>query len=160
VAVDLVALLSLDPKRVELEWFIGRCLFEGGIWESPRTSDGINGIERVLERGPDVLRAHGKIWEIDQSIHAFWLEIERAGTSDRFVWRLYYDVIASSERRARDAPSNHDRPEDIEWRARLEGDATVQDSVLAIVPGSTEVSVRELPAREPSEPRRSRRPRT
>jgi hypothetical protein len=128
---DLSALIPLEPGSAALEWFIGTCLFEAGVWASPRTSDGVNAIERVLERGLDVLRGCGTIWEIDQSLHAFWLEIERTG--DRFAWRLYYDVIASSERRARNAMSNHDRPEDLEWRATLAGEATVEGNALTLV---------------------------
>jgi hypothetical protein len=127
-------LVPLEPGSLALEWFIGTCLFEAGVWESPRTSDGIVAIERVGEQGPEALRARGQIWEIDQSLHAFWLEIERAG--DRFAWRLYYDVIASSERRAWDALSSHERAEDIEWRAAIAGEATIEGDALVFVPGS------------------------
>jgi len=132
--IDLDALLTLAPGSLALEWFIGTCLFEGGVWTSPRTSDGVLEIERVGEQEPEGLRARGKIWQIDQSLHGFWLEIERA--ADRFEWRIYYDVIASSERRAWGALSSHERAEDIEWRVTLAGEATVGGNALVVVPGS------------------------
>jgi hypothetical protein len=45
-----------------------------------------------------------------------------------------------SPRRARTAIYNHERAEAIEWRARLEGEATVIEGVLTVVAGSTQVS--------------------
>jgi hypothetical protein len=145
VAADLLALISVEPGRTDaLDWFIGSCLCEGGIWESPRTSDGINAIERVLERGPDTLRVAGRIWEINQSLHTFWLELHRNDGSERFGWALYFDVIQTSERRARNALSNHEDAEEIEWRVKLVGEATVQDDKLTLVPGSTRPEVRDF----------------
>src|SRR5262249_3747762 len=43
----------------------GRCLTEGGIWDHWRASDGLHGIDRLIERTPDVLRLIRRIWEID-----------------------------------------------------------------------------------------------
>jgi hypothetical protein len=81
---DLLALFSVEPAHTQaLDWFIGSCLCEAEIWASPRTSDGINGIERVLERGPDALRVTGRIWEINQGLHEFWLELQRDGAENR-----------------------------------------------------------------------------
>jgi hypothetical protein len=160
-AADLLALISVEPGRTDaLDWFIGSCLCEGGIWESPRTSDGINAIERVLERGPAALRVAGRIWEIDQSLHTFWLELKRNDGSDRFAWSLYFDVIETSARRARNALSSHEDAEEIEWRAKLMGQATAQNDKLTIVPGSTRAEVRDVAEPDVSaqdEWRRSRR---
>ena len=140
---DLLALISVEPGRTAaLDCFIGSCLSEGGVWEHPRTSDGIHAIERVLERGRDALRVAGRIWEIvDQSLHAFWLELRRDDAPDRFAWVLYFDLIETSARRARNALSNHDDAEEIEWRAKLMGQATVEDGKLTIVPGSIRAEV-------------------
>jgi hypothetical protein len=63
VRATLLALISVEPGFTDaLDWFIGSCLCEGGIWDDPRASDGV-AIERVLERGPDTLRVAGGIWE-------------------------------------------------------------------------------------------------
>jgi hypothetical protein len=142
-----------------LDWFIGSCLCDGCVWDSPRTSDGISGIERVLERGPDTLRVSGRIWEIDQTLHEFWVELQPDGESDRFAWFLFFDVAEDSARRARTALSSHDRAEDISWSATLAGEATVQDGALTIVPGSTRVLLRDMPEREQSANQKRRRPR-
>ena len=160
VPIDLAELLSLEPGRTDaLDWFVGSCLCDGGLWNSPRTSDGIQGIERVFERAPDGLRVCGRIYEIAQTLHTFWLELKRDASGDRVAWLLYFDVAETSARRARNALEDHDRPEDIEWRAKLAGEATVQDGVLTIVPGSTRVLVRDMPEPEPSKEERRRRAR-
>ena len=99
MAADVLALISVELGRTDaLDWYIGSCLCEGGIWEHPRTSDGISAI-RVLERGPDTLRVAGHIGEINQSLHTFWLELKRNDVTDRFAWVLYFDVIETSARR-------------------------------------------------------------
>lgn len=166
--VNLLALISVELGHTDaLDWFLASCLCEGGIWDRPRTSDGISAI-RVLERGPDTLRVAGHIWEINQSLHAFRLELERTDLADRFGWVLHFDVIETSARRARDALSNHQSAAEIEWRAKLEGDAIVIDDTLTIVAGSTRVLVQDIPQLEPVEQqlhrrgrraRRQRRPR-
>ena len=83
-------------------------LHEAGVWDSPRVSDGII-YTRMVKAG-----VCGRLYEIDQTLHAFWLEREGP------TWRLYYDVIASSPRRARNAIDEHDDPTEIEWRFVLE----------------------------------------
>jgi hypothetical protein len=140
VAADLQSLLPLEPVDA-LDWFVGSCLADAGLWESPRTSDGISNIDRVIERTPDALRVCGRIWNIAQTIHTFWLEIAR--DNDRFCWFLYFD-IAESSRRARNAVDNQAVPDEIEWVARIAGEATVEADALAIVPGSTRVLVRDM----------------
>jgi hypothetical protein len=140
--IDLTAMFPPEPGRSDaLGWFIGSCLCAGGVWESPRTSDGIQGIDRVFERAPDVLRVRGRIFEIDQALHAFWLELARHASGDRVAWSLYFDVAEASPRRARNALDRSDRPDDIEWRAKVTGEATVEGGVLTIVTGSTRVLV-------------------
>lgn len=147
--MDLAALVSVDPVRAQaLDWFIGSCLSEGGIWESPRTSDGLHAIVRVLERGPDALRVCGRVYQIDQTIHAFWLELHRDGVEDRFSWFLCFDIAEPSARRTKNALDNHDRFEEIEWRVKLAGEAVVDDGSLTILPGSTRVLVRDMPTPE------------
>lgn len=143
VAADLLTLISVELGRTDaLDWFIGGCLCEGGIWDHPRTSDGISAI-RVFQRESDALRVAGHIWEIDQNLHLFWLELERGAVPDRFAWVLYFDAIVTSARRARNTLSDHEAPEEIEWRAKLAGEATVQDDKLTIVSGLTRVEVRD-----------------
>jgi hypothetical protein len=71
------------------------------------------------------------------------LELKRDGSGDRFAWSLYFDVIETSARRARNAHESHDNAEDLEWRAKVVGEAAVQDDKLMIIPGSTRVEVRE-----------------
>jgi hypothetical protein len=140
VAADLETLLPLEPVDA-LDWFVGSCLADGGLWESPRTSDGISNIDRVIERTPDALRVCGRIWNIAQTVHTFWLEIAR--DHDRFCWFLYFDIAESSSRRGRNAIDNHAVPDDIEWVAQIAGEAIVESDALAIVPGSTRVLVRD-----------------
>jgi hypothetical protein len=141
----LPELFSREPWRTDaLDLFVGRCLTSAGIWEHPRTSDGITSIERVFERGCGGIGICARIWEIDdQSLHQFWLEIRREADSDHIAWSLYFDVIESSRRRALDAVHNHDSADSIEWRAKLAGRATVVDGVLTIVPGSTHVTMQD-----------------
>jgi hypothetical protein len=157
--VDLPELFSRDPWGTDaLDLFVGRCLTSGGIWSDPRTSDGIPSIVRVLERGSEGLGVCARIYEIDdQSLHTFWLEIKRDAVNARIAWFLYFDVIETSKRRAENAVNSHDQPEDIEWRAKVSGEATAQDGVLMPVPGSTRVVVQDTPAVEPPEKDRRRR---
>jgi hypothetical protein len=146
VAASLEVLLPFEPGRTDvLDWFIGSCLSAGGLWDSPRTSDGIDAVHRVFERAPDVVRVCGRIWHIAQTLHTFWLEVVRDSEQDRFGWFLYFDVAETSARRARNALDNHEIPDDIEWHSKLAGEAGVQDDALVIIPGSTRVLVRDMP---------------
>lgn len=156
---ELPELFSRDPWRTDaLDLFVGRCLTSGGVWMHPRTSDGIPNIDRVLERGPDGIGVCARIYEIaDQSLHTFWLEIKRDAATEQILWWLYFDVIETSKRRAQNAVWNHDRAEDINWRATLSGEATVKEGVLMIVASSTQVSLQEMPDHEPSKHQRHRR---
>ncbi len=133
----LPQLFSLDPLHTEaLDLFVSTCLASGGVWNRPRKSDGISSIDRVFECGPEGIGVCARIYEVDdQSLHTFWLEIHR--DVDGIRWSLSFDVIETSPRRAYNAVHNHDRAEDIEWQARLTGDAIVVDGVLLIVEEST-----------------------
>ena len=43
------------------------------------------------------------------------------------------------------AVQDHDRAEDVAWRATLSGEAMVVDGALFVVDGSTQASVRDTP---------------
>jgi hypothetical protein len=146
LVVDLEALISLAPGQTDaLDRFVSTCLADAGLWESPRTSDGVSEIVRVVETSRDRLRVCGRIWSIDQVRHTFWLELQREAAGDEMTWFLYFDVAESSPRRTRNALDDHDRPEDIHWFATLAGEATILDSVLLPVPGSTRLIVHDTP---------------
>lgn len=150
VDLDAWISLALAPGETDaLDDFVSTCLHDGGVWDSPRTSDGIQDIERVLERSPECLRLCGRIWSIDQRLHTFWLEIQRAQEDGPVTWCLCFDVEASSPRRARNAVHDHDRPEDIDWAAVLAGEAAIRDDKLLPVPGATRSLGPDAPAHEP-----------
>jgi hypothetical protein len=88
-------------------------------------------------------------------LYTFRLEIGR--DVERITWSLYFDVIETSRRRAFNAVHNHDRPEDIEWRARLTGEAIVVDGALLVVEESTLASVLDVPKAPPPAAHRDRR---
>jgi hypothetical protein len=138
---------------------VGSCLTEAGVWDHPRTSDGINGFGAVFEHAPDRLCLWGRIWNIHgQTLHMFWLEVMREGQGDQFSWFLYFDTPEDSGRRRPRAFDRHDAAEEIEWRARIVGEAIVHGDKLAIVPGSTRVLLRDLPELGPvKQDRRQRR---
>lgn len=129
VALDLQTLIPLDPPHGAIEAFVSTAMFEGAVWPSPRTSDGIS-VVRALERTSEQLRLRGFIFEADQTDHYFWLELHTRG--DRVRWSLFYDVIATSPRRARNAFDMAGRPEDIAWQVRLTGEAEARDGALAV----------------------------
>ena len=142
---DLEALISLVPGQTDaLDRFVSTCLADAGVWASPRTSDGVQNIDRVLDRSPERLQICGRIWSIDQVLHTFWLELQREAADGQMTWALYFDVAASSPRRARNAVHDHDRPEDIHWVATLAGEAAIRDGMLLPVPGSTRLVGRDI----------------
>jgi hypothetical protein len=47
-------------------------------------------------------------------LHSFWLDVERAPDAS-VNWTLYFDPIAASERRARNAIDAIDDPGEVEW---------------------------------------------
>jgi hypothetical protein len=106
-----------------LESFIAARLHAAGVWSSPRLSDGIASV-RVIERGPDLLRVCGEIWEIDQTRHSFCLDVSRdRGTEDKATWMLFFDIDTTgmSPRRARHALDLLQEPREMPWRITITG---------------------------------------
>jgi hypothetical protein len=108
-----------EISNSQLESFLGDRLHEAGVWESPRSSDGISAL-REIERTSVRARLCGQIWEIvEQSLHAFWLDVERS--ADDVRWTLYFGAIVDSPRRARNAAYALSDPGEVEWNVTLSG---------------------------------------
>lgn len=121
-----------DPAGLAaLDTFIGQRLTDAEVWASPRESDGIRRI-RQIERCPDRLRLCGWLFTIDQREHAFWVEIERSGDGDEVRWKLYFEALEPSPRRARNVIDVHDRPEAIPWDVMLAGDGELREGSLRV----------------------------
>jgi hypothetical protein len=106
-----------------LESFIAARLHDAGVWSSPRLSDGVASV-RVVERGPDLLRVCGEIWEIAQTRHSFWLDfIWDRGTEHGASWTLFFDIDSTgvSPRRARHALDLLRDPGELPWRITVTG---------------------------------------
>jgi hypothetical protein len=118
---DLSLLRLFDPEsevsRSELESFIGNRLADAGVWDA-RTSDGIS-LLREIERTDVLARFCGQIWSIDQTLHTFWLDIERL--RHELDWTLYFDALIDSPRAARNAGYALARPDEAEWQVTLSG---------------------------------------
>ncbi len=109
--------------REPLERFIARALVDAGVWASTRTSDGITKL-RVVERAPTHLRVCGKLYKVDQTKRAFWVDIERSDCVERgMTWSLFFDVDRTpmSGRRACDAVDWIKAASDVEWNVSLSG---------------------------------------
>ncbi len=121
---DLEALFTDDGDdsslRSALERFVARALFQGRVWDSTRTSDGVSAY-RVVERTATRLRICGEIWEINQSRRLFWLEVERSRPGSGFAWSVRFDARFESERCARSAVTALERPDGVEWTRTVEG---------------------------------------
>jgi hypothetical protein len=129
VEMDVGSLFSLESGELDaLESFISERLFDANVWESPRTSDGIEQL-RIVEREPERLRVCGRIFAIDQTLHCFWLDIERSDGG--VTWALYFEAITESPRRERNAIATIVRHQDIVWQVALSGHAQVRDGVPA-----------------------------
>jgi hypothetical protein len=123
-----------DAAADKLESFIADALYRADIWNSPRTSDGIT-FWRVVERDPTRVRFSGRIYEIAQVVHSYWLDLERDKERPEQVnWTLYFDIIPGSwsPRRTSMAAEVIDVPEQAEWRVALKGAAMVQAATLAV----------------------------
>src|SRR5262249_3608575 len=107
-------------------------LFEADVWESPRTSDGIPHL-RIVESAPERMRLCGRIYTIDQVLHSFWLDLEREPDGSAVSWALFFDVVADSPRRERDAIDVHDQASDIDWRVTLTGQGELRDGTLVVI---------------------------
>jgi hypothetical protein len=122
---ELATLLSLDAganEREVVERCVARLLYEGAVWPSARTSDGVSSY-RFVAREPQRARICGWIWSIDQSCAAFWLDIERDRATERVAWNLYFDVDGSTvgAARARKIVDGMDDPSHVAWRVTLSG---------------------------------------
>lgn len=116
---ELFHILSGEsPNVAVLERFIGERLAEAGIWDSTRTSDGIEQV-RLIRHDPRRVSLVGRLWEIDQTLRSFWLEVERTD-GDGIAWTLYFDVLGTA-RQVRNALLVHDATDEIEWRVTLTG---------------------------------------
>jgi hypothetical protein len=110
-----------------LDAFVSLRLFEGGAWSSPRVSDGIDSF-RVVRESPTHLEVAGRIWDIDQVLHSFWLVVQRAEAEALTVaWTLYFepDIGGTTSRRARNAIHAIDTPDQIAWQGIFEGRVTL-----------------------------------
>jgi hypothetical protein len=134
VHLDLRSVFSLELGHTDvLDSFISNRLFEAGVWESPPTSDGIVSL-RVVTCEANCLSVCGRIFEIDQTLHSFWLDLTCEGSANGVSWAVYFDPIAGSQRCERNAIDTYDRAEDLIWRVALSGLADVRDG--ALVPAS------------------------
>ena len=110
-----------------LDAFVSLRLFEGGTWSSQRVSDGIDSF-RVVRESPTHLDVAGRIWDIDQVLHSFWLRVQRdEAESVDVTWTLYFepDIGGTGSRRARNAIHAIDAPDQIAWQGIFEGRATL-----------------------------------
>ena len=119
----------------KLDNFIADALYRADIWDSWSASDGVE-FCRVVERNPTRVRLSGRIWEISsQTVHTFWLDLERdVGRPEEVNWTLYFDIIpgAWSPRRISTIAEAIDAPEQAEWQVTLKGSAMVQAATLVV----------------------------
>lgn len=111
-----------------LDAFVSLRLFEGGSWSSPRVSDGIDSF-RIVRESPTHLEVAGRIWDINQVLHSFWLVVQRDEAASLDVaWTLYFepDIGGTTSRRARNAIHAIDAPDQITWQGIFEGRATLE----------------------------------
>jgi hypothetical protein len=121
-----------DSPAHELEGFIADVLYRAGVWNCPRTSDGVT-FWRVVERSPILVRIGGRIYEISQEVYSFWLDLERdQELPEQVNWTLYFDILPGSRsgRRAAMMIEVIDVPEQAEWRVALMGTAVAQAATL------------------------------
>jgi hypothetical protein len=74
---------------------------------------------REVERTVALVRFCGQVWDIDQTLHTFRLDVERV--DQELQWRLHFDPIIDSRRRTRNAAYALTGPEVVEWRVTLSG---------------------------------------
>jgi hypothetical protein len=130
--VDLRCVFSLEQGSTDaLDLFISHRLFEAGVWQSPRTSDGIVQL-RIVESAPQRIRVSGRIYSIDQALHSFWLNIERASRGNAVSWALFFDVVAGSPRCEMNVIDLYDEASQIDWRVTLAGHGELRDGTLVV----------------------------
>jgi hypothetical protein len=119
----------------KLERFIEDVLDRAGVWDSWSGSDGVE-FCRVVECNPTRVRLSGRISEItSQTVHTFWLDLERdMGQPEEVNWTLYFDIIpgAWSPRRISTIAEAIEAPEQAEWRVALKGAAMVKAATLVV----------------------------
>ena len=122
---SLTALLSRDSAadlEQPVEAFVADALADAGVWSSRRASDGIQTL-RVVEWGPKRVRVCGKSWNVDQTLHVFWLDADDRATPTSTAWTLYFDVDETSitARRARHVLDLIQDPGEVAWLVTLTG---------------------------------------
>jgi hypothetical protein len=117
--------VSFAETAEELDVFIGERLADAGVWRSARVSDGISAM-RTVEKSQSRARFCGQIWDIDQTLHTFWLDFETS--NDDIDWTLYFDPIEDSPRRVRNLFYTLSRPDEVDWRVTLSGRLKVAPS--------------------------------
>jgi hypothetical protein len=132
---DEVAEARSSASRRRLDDFVERL-----VREDPHfNSDGIS-FWRVVERGATRLRIAGNIWHIAQTIHAFWLDLERqAPGSDELHYSFYFDVVPGpgSPRRIDLVAESIDYADEAEWRVVATGSAHVRPDGSLVVNAPT-----------------------
>ncbi len=130
---DLGVVFSLEQGATDaLELFVAQRLFEGGIWESSRTSDGISYL-RVVTNDPMFLRVCGQIFAISQTANAFWLDLKREPGGTAVAWVLNFDPVASTRDRAMRAIEACSCADEIEWNVTLAGRAEFRAGSFIVI---------------------------
>lgn len=128
---DLRALRLLYDSD-SLDRFVSERLYEARVWSSPRTSDGVH-TRRVVECNGARIGIAGRIWDIAQVLHAFWLTVEREEDEPRRVtWTLFFELADQelSPRRRQNLVDVADRADDIAWEHVFSGTADVEGDAL------------------------------
>ena len=126
--VDLRHIFSLEEDQADsLDLFISERLYEANVC----ASDGISWL-RIVEREPERVRVCGRIYAIEQTLHVFWLDLEREPSGIGVTWVLYFDVVADSPRRTRNAIDLHSHANEIDWRITLAGRGEVREGTLVV----------------------------
>ena len=112
--IDLAQRFASQEDMSALEDFVAARLAAGGVWESPRVSDGMVYL-RVIHAAPSSVLVCGRIYEIDQSLRAFIFEAKLEGAHVR--WRIGYD--RNAPKRMPIEVCEHFEPS--EWKFVLEG---------------------------------------
>jgi hypothetical protein len=127
------ALLGLDDDGDDrLGEFVSQRLFEAGVWPSPRTSDGVLYV-RTVEDEVDTMRLCGLIYRIEQTVHAFWLELAAGTSPGEVAWSLWFELVGGSAQKQRNAIDLASRTDELEWEVALAGTARIEDGAIIAV---------------------------
>jgi hypothetical protein len=120
-SIDILLLGNERPRdntyAGALEKVVAQCLHHGGVWSSPRQSDGVPWF-RIVARDDAHLRVCGRIFTIGQVEHTFWLDVTRdPGKTSGASLTLHFnaDTSALSPRAARSVLESIDAPSDVRW---------------------------------------------